>query len=191
MLKRAHIPTSLYEPCIGGGVNLRAPKWADFEEWGVLRRDNKDYLKPWEPKWDDAHLSRTSYRSRLDKFKTMTTSGTGYPFHIFRAGDERLVGACNVTSVKRGSSRSAHIGYWVGEKYARNGVARAAVRAVLRFAFEDLDLHRIEAAVRAENIASIKLLEKNGFAQEGIARGMLKIDGQWRDHLIYAKLSSD
>ncbi|PHR94437.1 MAG: 30S ribosomal protein S5 alanine N-acetyltransferase [Robiginitomaculum sp.] len=191
MPKRSQSPKPLFEPCVGGGIYLRPPKWADFDDWVTLRRENRAHLKPWEPSWNEAHLSRTAYRARLVQFKKMIAQDTGYPFHVFRSGDDHLVGACNITSVKRGSMRTAHIGYWVGEKYARNGFARAAVRACLRFAFEDIGLHRIEAAVRAENKASINLLEKTGFTQEGTARGMLKIDGEWRDHLMYAKLSSD
>lgn len=191
MPKRGQTPKPIFEPCVGGRVYLATPKWADFDNWVALRSENKTYLKSWEPSWDEAHLTRSSYRSRLGVFKKMVAGDTGYPFHVFREGDDRLVGACNITSVKRGSMQSAHIGYWVGEHYSRNGFARAAVRASLRFAFDDLKLHRVEAAVQPENTASISLLEKTGFKLEGTARGLLKIDGKWADHMIYAKLSGD
>lgn len=191
MPRRGHTPLPLYEPCAGGGVHLRAPKWADFENWVELRRGNRAHLQPWEPSWNVDHLSRSSYRARLSAFKKMVAQDTGYPFHIFRAGDDRLVGACNITAVKRGAMRSAHLGYWVGAEYARNGFARAAVRASLRYAFEDIGLHRMEAAVQADNMASINLLENVGFLKEGVARGLLKIDGSWCDHILYGKLSSD
>ena len=191
MPKRGLTPKPLFEPCAGGGVHLRPPKWADFDEWAELRQENRAYLQPWEPRWGVNHLTRPTYKARLSRFKKMISEDSGYPFHIFRAGDNRLVGACNLTSIKRGSMRSAHLGYWVGEKFSRNGFARAAVRASLKFAYSDLGLHRIEAAVHGENIASIKLLDNEGFTQEGTARGLLKIDDNWRDHLIYAKLSTD
>lgn len=121
----------------------------------------------------------------------MITADRGYPFHVFRADDNRLVGACNLTQVQRGSQQSAHIGYWIGKAYARNGFARASVRAVMRFAFDDLGLHRINAAVHADNQASIQLLETAGFIKEGVARNYLKVDAHWQDHFIYAKLSTD
>jgi ribosomal-protein-alanine N-acetyltransferase len=121
----------------------------------------------------------------------MVAQDIGYPFHIFRADDGRLVGACNLTSVRRGSLQCANVGYWVGEKFSRQGFAQASVRGILKFAFSELRLHRIEAAVRDENTASIKLLEKTGFQKEGVARGFLKIDGRWQDHIVYARLSSD
>ena len=191
MSKRGQSPKTLFEPCAGGGVQLRVPKWADYEEWTNLRRKNKDYLKPWEPSWNDAHLTRSAYRARLAKFKKLTADDKAYPFHVFRADSDQLVGACNLMTVKRGSLQSVHIGYWVGEQYARQGFARAAISAALRFAFTEINLHRVEAAVRAQNTASIKLLENMGFQKEGVARGMIKIDGAWHDHLIYARLSSD
>ena len=191
MSRRGKTPKLLFEPCKGGGINLRQPAWADYDDWAALRRENRDHLTPWEPSWNDAHLTRPSYRARLVTLKAMIAGDKGYPFHVCRAQDDRLVGACNLTHIKRGSLQSAHIGYWTGEEYARKGFARAAVRGVLRYAFEELGLHRVNAAVRAENMASIKLLENIGFHKEGVAREFLKIDGQWIDHLIYAKLSHD
>lgn len=191
MPKRGQTPKPLFEPCTGGGVNLMPPKWADFEEWVTLRRDNIDHLAPWEPSWNPAHLSRSAYRSRLAQFKKMIATDIGYPFHIFRADTGKLVGACNLTYVKRGSLQSASIGYWVGQEFSRQGFARAAVQAVLKFSFGELGLHRIEAGVRPENAASIKLLENAGFKSEGTARGLIKINGRWQDHNIFARLSSD
>jgi len=191
MSKRGHIPKPIFEPCAGGGVQLRIPKWADFEDWVDLRRTNRDHLQPWEPTWNEEHLSRQAYKARLAQFKIMISEDKGYPFHVFRADDNRLVGACNLTHVRRGPLQSAHIGYWVGQEFSRNGFARASVRAALRFAFDDLGLHRVTAAVQANNNASIQLLETSGFTQEGIARSYLKVDGQWQDHLIYGRLSTD
>ena len=191
MPKRGQTPKPLFEPCVGGGVNLMQPKWADFDDWVSLRRNNIEHLAPWEPSWNPAHLSRSSYRSRLAKFKKMISADTGYPFHIFRADNGALVGACNLTFIRRGSLQSASIGYWVGQEFGRQGFARAAVRAVLKFAFGELGLHRVEAGVQPDNTASIKLLENAGFVREGTARGMIKIDGKWQDHIVYARLSSD
>lgn len=188
---RASARTELYGQAPGGQVYLRHPKWADFEDWAELRRENQNFLTPWEPSWNAAHMTRSSYRARLSKFKKMAGNDEGYPFHIFRAADQALIGACNITRVQRGPAQQCQMGYWLGEKYARKGFARAAVRAASEFCFNELGLHRIEAAVRPENEPSIKLLEAVGFKREGSARGYLKIDGEWRDHDIFARLSSD
>ena len=121
----------------------------------------------------------------------MVSHDEGFPFHIFRETDGKIIGACNITHIERGISQSAKLGYWVGEQYSRKGYARASVRAACQFCFDELGLHRVEAAVRPDNAPSIQLLETVGFAREGTARGYLKIDGQWHDHIVYARLSSD
>jgi len=190
-MRKVTINTELTGMSAGGSVILRHPRWADFDAWAELRQENKNYLTPWEPAWDDKHLTRPSYKARLGRFKKMVSKDEAYPFHIFRASDERLIGACNITHIQRQVAQSAQLGYWVGEHYTRQGFARAAVSAASRFCFESLGLHRIEAAVRPENTGSIKVLGAMGFQKEGLARGYLKINGQWEDHVIYAKLSSD
>lgn len=181
----------LTEQAPGGRVELRQPRWADFEDWGNLRRRNRDFLSPWEPDWSEAHLSRNSYRARLASYTRMVEQGTGYPFHIFAGADLRLVGACNITQVQGAPSQSAKLGYWIGEEHSRQGFARAAIRAALKYCFDDLGLHRVEAAVQNTNTPSINLLSALGFAFEGTARSYLKINGRWRDHEIYSRLSSD
>jgi len=121
----------------------------------------------------------------------MVGNDEAFPFHIFRASDDRLIGACNITHIQRQVAQTAQLGYWVGQHYARQGFARASVSAATQFCFETLGLHRIEAGVQANNTASIKVLTAMGYSREGTARGYLKINGTWQDHDIYAKLSSD
>ena len=136
-------------------------------------------------------MNRSTYRARLGRLKKLVQQDRAFPFHIFRETPSALIGACNITHVDRGAAQSAKLGYWVGERYARNGFARAAVTAASGFCFDQLGLHRIEAAVQTDNHASIKVLEACGYTREGTARGYLKIGGVWADHEIYTKLSSD
>ncbi len=191
MVVRQGPETVLTARARGGNVILRHPKWAEFNDWADLRRRNHAYLSPWEPTWNSEHLTRAAYKARLSALKKMTANDTGYPFHMFRASDERLIGACNVLEVRRHVAQTAQIGYWLGEEYSGQGFARAGVRAVTRFCFDTLGLHRVEAAVQPENKRSVRLLEALGFQQEGLARGTLKINGVWQDHLIFARLSND
>lgn len=185
------VKTTLEAHAAGGRIILRHPNWADYDAWSDLRASNESYLIPWEPEWGPNHLSRASYKARLSRLKKWVSGDQAYAFHVFRADSDTLIGACNITHIERGSAQSAKLGYWIGEQFARNGFARAAVGRVSEFCFEKLGLHRIEAAVQEDNEASIKVLEAMGYRFEGKARGLLKIKGQWRDHLIYAKLSSD
>ncbi len=173
----------------GGAISLVHPRWADFDAWAALRRENTEYLRPWEPDVSTHGLNRPAYRGRLSRLKKLVQQDRAYPFHIFRG--ETLVGACNVTHIERGTAQSAKLGYWIGEQFIGRGFARASVGAATTFCFNGLGLHRVEAAVQSDNAASMKVLQSQEFIFEGTARGMLKINGEWRDHDIYAKLSSD
>ncbi len=173
------------------GLVLRHPSWADFDSWADVRRRDADYLQPWEPDWMDGHLGRVSYRTRLSRFKKLVASDRAYPFHLVHESSGKIIGAANLTHVERGAAQSAKIGYWIARSHANRGHARAAVRALTGFAFDVLDLHRIEAAVQPDNAPSIRVLETNGFLREGTARGLLRINGAWADHDIYARLRTD
>ena len=189
MVGRQGIIRNLSIKSASGVIELRHPKWSDFDAWVNLRRENIEYLRPWEPDISTNGLNRPAYRARLSRLKKLVQQDRAYPFHIFR--ETSLVGACNVTHIDRGTAQSARLGYWVGKNYTGRGFARAAVEAVSKFCFTDLGLHRIEAAVQPDNQASIKVLQATHFSFEGTARGLLKINGAWRDHDIYAKLSHD
>ena len=174
----------------GRKVRLRHPRWSDFEDWAHLRLDSRESLAKWEPDWDENVRDRRLFKQRLGVYRKLASAGTAYPFHVFDR-DNRLVGACNLAEIKRAVARSAQIGYWIGTAHTRRGYGLEAVELATEFAFRHLGLHRVEAAVQDANTASVRLLEKAGYRAEGVARGYLNIGGQWRDHRIYAKLSSD
>ncbi|HEY0835006.1 MAG TPA: GNAT family protein, partial [Azospirillum sp.] len=114
-----------------------------------------------------------------------------YSFLVFERGTDALVGGLGLSNVRRGVAQMATLGYWVGQPYARRGHVSGATRLVLDFAFGQLGLHRVEAACLPTNEASRGLLEKVGFTHEGYARGYLRIDGAWRDHVLYAVLREE
>lgn len=187
----ADIHSSLTAMSRGGKLFLRHPKWADYEAWASLRENSREHLSPWEPSWNPDHLLRRNYKYRLSVLKKQVANGEGFFFHVFRMPGEHLIGAVNVMRIQRSVAQSAQLGYWLGEGFSGQGHGRASVERVCEFCFRDLGLHRLEAAVRPDNERSISLLTGIGFRAEGTARGYLKIDGQWRDHIIYARLSSD
>ncbi|MGE0629658.1 MAG: GNAT family N-acetyltransferase [Hyphomicrobiaceae bacterium] len=183
--------TELNPPIRGHGVWLRQPLAIDYVPWAELRAMSREHLRPWEPQWARDELTRSAYRRRLRHYAREAREGVGYAYFIFRADDERLLGGLTLSNVRRGVSQSASLGYWLGEPYVRRGYMSAAVEAIARFGFEDLDLHRIEAACLPVNEASIRVLERCGFRREGLARRYLKINGEWQDHLLYARLDED
>ena len=172
-----------------GVIQLVHPRWADFEAWSLLRRQNLEYLRPWEPDVSTAGLNKSAYRGRLSRLKKLVQQDMAYPFNVFFYG--ALIGACNITHIERGMAQSARLGYWIAAAFAGRGFATASVKAASEFCFASLGLHRVEAAVQCDNAASIRVLRASGYSYEGRARGLLKIDGAWRDHDIYARLSTD
>jgi ribosomal-protein-alanine N-acetyltransferase len=173
----------------GGLVRLRPHKPSDFAEWSVLRESSRAFLQPWEPTWPSDDLSRSAYRRRLTAYAQDLERGLAYPFLVFRRADARMVGGITLSNVRRGVAQMGSIGYWVGEPFTRRGYTLAAVRAVTEFCFGQLGLHRVEAACIPTNAASRGVLLKAGFEQEGLARAYLRIDGAWRDHLLFGMVS--
>lgn len=169
----------------GEGVYLRAPELRDYQEWADVREASRNFLTPWEPTWAQDETSRGSYRYKLRRYAEDARDDKAYALFVFREEDDALVGGVTLSNLRRGVAQTASLGYWAGEKYAGKGYTTAAVRAVVRYAFEDLDLHRVEAACQPDNLASRRVLEKAGFTQEGAARAYLKINGAWRDHLLF------
>ncbi len=172
----------------GDGVILRTPQMADYPEWSALREASRDFLTPWEPTWPADDLTRDSFRRRVRRYVEDLRTDQGYSFVITRSSDGVLVGGVTLANVRRGVAQAASVGYWMGLPYVRRGYMGAAVGALIPFAFATLRLHRLEAACIPTNIASIRLLEKNGFAREGYAREYLCINGTWQDHLLYGRL---
>jgi ribosomal-protein-alanine N-acetyltransferase len=168
------------EPLLrGDGVYLRPAAPSDYSSWSRLRAASRSFLEPWEPTWPDDDLTRAAFRRRLRRQDDDM------------ARNDELLGGITLGGVRRGVSQSGTLGYWMGASHAGKGRMTRAVAATVEFADSRLRLHRIEAACIPENAPSIALLERNGFRREGYARGFLRINGAWRDHLLFALVESD
>jgi ribosomal-protein-alanine N-acetyltransferase len=113
----------------------------------------------------------------------------GWRFAI--VDDRSIAGTISVSNVLRGAFQSANVGYWVDRPRNGRGLATAAVAEVVRHAFDELGLHRLEAGTLLDNIASQRVLEKNRFTRIGVARKHLYIAGAWRDHVLFERLADD
>lgn len=175
----------------GQQVHLRQPTMSDYPAWAELRALSRQHLTVWEPLWARDELSRSAFRRRLRQYQRELRDDQGYAYLIFRTGDATLLGGLSIGNVRRGVAQAASMGYWIGITHIGCGHMTDAVRAALPFSFKTLGLHRLEAACLPHNIASRRVLEKAGFAREGLARRYLKINGVWQDHDLFSLLQDD
>jgi len=170
-----------------GVVAVRPIRLRDAGEWSRIRLRDRAHLEMWEPTgigpWPERNAF-WSWPSQWAALRSLARRGQCLPFTITL--DDRMAGQITVGNVVRASLRSAWIGYWVSSEVTRGGVATAAVALVADHAFGSSGLHRLEATVRPENTASIRVLTKAGFRQEGLFERYLDVAGAWRDHYCFA-----
>jgi ribosomal-protein-alanine N-acetyltransferase len=168
-------------------VRVRLAEVDDADELATLLQTNRTYLEPSSPSYPDSWFTVEHQRKRLTESLAGYAEGLEFPGMIMV--DDRIVGRANLHNLVRGALLSADLGYWVGQVDTGRGVATAAVRAVLPIAFDDLGLHRVQAGTLVHNVASQRVLERNGFTRIGVAPGYVKIAGQWQDHLLFQRLA--
>ncbi len=170
-----------------GQVALRPVRLRDGSAWSRLRLRDEAYLRPWEPEAEGAWAERSTTMAWpviCSGQRATARRGQALPFAITLDG--QLVGQLTLGNVVRGSLRSAWVGYWVESAAAGGGIATGAVALAVDHAFGPVGLHRVEATVRPENAASLRVLAKLGFRDEGLLRRYLEVDGDWRDHQLLA-----
>jgi len=172
-------------------MTLRLPQHSDYRAWSSLRRESAAFLQPWEPTWSANHLSRKSFSNRVHWAQRSAANGSAVPLFLIRRADGALLGAITLDNIRRGPAQAGTCGYWVGAPHARKGYMSEALNAVVHYAFDTLDLSRIESACLPENTPSRGVLEKCGFKYEGVAQSYLQINGRWRNHVLYANLRLD
>lgn len=170
---------------------LRPPMHVDFRPWSDLRRKSAEFLQPWEPSWSADHLTRKGFVNRVYWANRSIAQGTAVPLFLVRREGNLVIGAITLDNIRRGPSQAGTIGYWIGAEHSRQGYMQEALTALVHYAFEVLDLSRLESACLPENAASRALLEKCGYKYEGVAQSYLQINGRWRNHVLYANLRGD
>ena len=172
-------------------MTLRLPMHSDYRTWAALREGSADHLIQWEPVRSPDHLSRKAFTNRVYWAGRAEAQGTALPLMLVRRSDNLLIGAITLDNIRRGPVQAGTLGYWMGQRHARQGYMREAIQSVVHHAFQVMDLSRIEAACLPENAPSRGVLEKCGFKYEGVAQSYLQINGRWRNHVLYANLRSD
>ena len=168
-------------------VTTRLVAPGDAPELAALLAANRDFLAPFEPFRPEDYFTAEGQRTYLEDVLRTCAAGGALPHVIVEDG--RIVGRITLTNITRGPFLSANLGYWVAKAANGRGVASAAVARIARIAFDELGLHRIEAGTMVHNAASQRVLQRNGFRRFGLAPRYLRIDGEWRDHILFQLLA--
>ena len=172
-----------------GPVGLRPIARKDRADWLAVRSRNAAWLAPWEATPPRDTAPPMSFTTMVRSLRQQARKGTLLPFVI--TYDDVLVGQLTVGGITWGSLCSAHVGYWVDQRVAGRGVMPTAVALAADHCFTALGLHRIEVNIRPENAASLRVVEKLGFREEGTRSAFLHIAGAWRDHRSFALTSEE
>lgn len=175
---------------VGPRVMLRPLCNRDFSAWCEVRTRSRAWLKPWEPRPEpgtaDPSVDGDAFGRRCRTWDRQRQFDAAYGFGLFLREGERFAGEVTLGSVQRGPFQSASVGYWIDEACAGHGYVPEGVALLMRHAFDDLHLHRLEAAIVPRNGASRRVVEKLCLREEGIAERFLQIDGVYEDHVRYA-----
>ncbi|NVI91741.1 GNAT family N-acetyltransferase [Actinomadura sp. BRA 177] len=169
------------------GVRLRVVQMADAEALAALVRENREYLRPWEPERDASYFTVDGQRDNLHDLIEAYAVEEMWPGVILVDGE--VAGRITLNNVLRGPLQSCFVGYWVARAHAGHGVATEALRQALDIAFGALRLHRVEAFTRVDNHASQRVLRNNGFTAVGTARRHIHLDGRWHDERLFECLA--
>lgn len=183
------VPTEVH----GRRVTLRALQSSDFEEWREVRRRCGEWLTRWEPVplqgAPDVVEDPRAFAARCGARDRERQMGTGFGFGVFIDG--KFGGEINLSSIQRGPFQNSYVGYWIDKALAGNSYTPEAAAVLFRFAFEELELHRVQVSVIPRNIASRRVAEKLELRDEGVAVKYLRINGVWEDHVRYAITTED
>ena len=172
-----------------GDVGLRPLRQRDAGRWRELRAANRDWLMQWEATPPEPGTPGLTFRQLVRTLSSEARAGRALPFAVTLGGE--MVGQLSVTGIGWGSLRSGHIGYWVGREVAGRGITPTAVALATDHCLWTMGLHRVEVNIRPENAASLRVVEKLGFRDEGLREKYLHIDGAWRDHRTFALTVED
>jgi [ribosomal protein S5]-alanine N-acetyltransferase len=167
----------------GKRVVLRPPVANDRAEFLAVNRRSAAFNR--------GLASPPTTAKQFEAFVKRNSQPDGACFLICRAPDGAVMGSIALSQIFHGGFRSAYLGYQIGEEFSAHGYMTEAVQLILRHAFVNLKLHRLEANIQPENVASIALVKRAGFVKEGYSRRYLKIGGRWRDHERWAILVED
>ena len=173
-----------------GPVTLRAWRLQDRRAWNEIRQRNASWTGPWDSTRPPESIEPAlTFGGMVRQFNQRARQGTMLPFAVdFRPEGQRavLAGQLTISGITHGSAGWAQAGYWVDQRWAGRGIIPTALALAADYCFGTLRLHRLEIAIRPENVRSLRVVEKLGFRYEGRRANYMHVAGDWRDHEMYA-----
>lgn len=171
---------------------LRPLQLADYENWSQAYASFRAPRSEWdEGPWKDSALTRAEYKKWLKAHEQQARRDQLYSFGVFRRDDGVLLGLVQLMDISRGIFQNAYLGYRIFNNYWGQGYATEACAGVLKLAFKNLFLHRVEAGISPKNKGSLKVARKIGLRRESLSRKRLFVNGKWQDLVLYAATCED
>jgi len=167
----------------GNQVCLAQPT-IDFADEFILKANNsKNIHSP----WTQPPLNQKEYEAYLNKISLNNQEG----FFILTIDKTKIAGVININEIVRGCFQSGYLGYYIFQDFEKKGFMTEALSLVITYAFNTLQLHRLEANIQPTNTASINLIKNLNFVEEGYSKKYLKINNEWQDHIRFAKINDN
>ena len=173
-------------------ISARRPSARDWQEWAELRGESRGFLTPWEPSWSADALTRAAFRRRLARYAVDWRTDQGYSFFLFRREDDALLGGIGLSNVRRGVAETGSLGYWIGERYARQGYMTEGLRPGAR-----LRLRAPAAAPRrgglpaAQRGRAAACCSRPASARKATRGNISASTASWQDHVLFAMLRDE
>jgi len=173
---------------------LRTANKSDAESVWHYYQTNMAHFRQWSPRFPENILSRAYFKDMIRIEQQMARDGTHLRLFLYdkeHLHGNSILGDLNFTNIVRGPFQSCYLGYKMAEQSTGKGYMTEAISAATEYAFDFLNLHRVEANIMPRNQASVRTIEKCGFVEEGLSKEYLQINGKWEDHLHFVKLNAN
>lgn len=175
----------------GDRIYIKLLRADDAEEVLALHLKNREFFKKFITTRDDEFYTLKKQEEIIEVSIAGSEKDEKYSYGIFLRDNNKLIGNITLSEILRHAFQSCYVGYYLDEEHNGKGYMSEAVKLVVKYALEELKLHRIEAGVMPRNARSMRVLEKAGFKKEGIARKNVQINGVWEDHQLLAIIAED
>lgn len=170
-------------------IMLRRYQFSDVPMLVEAVRESGDELRPWIS-WYHKNFSEQDARSWIETLPEAWAKGTSYDYAITDSADGRYLGGCGINDISW-TSRFANIGYWVRTTRTQQGIASRAALLLVRLAFEQLGLVRVEIVIAVGNEASQRVAQKVGAVREGVLRNRIVVGDKVYDAVMYSLIPED